>query len=238
MKTKRVVRKPCACWNTQTRYGTFLRVWNQKWTGISKFRGQSAFSTCDVCSELKAQFNDKTLSINVRLGALKLYRKHLLSQYADRCGFWSLRDVSSDLMSRTLVMTTDGADQAKYAVPRHPTLRACCRSSKLRRPRLKLHGVWSFGYGIRISVLEETTHHGASLVVELLAASLEHVVQTCRSKNLPPPHTLVRVGDNTVKEMKNSIVFGYLSSLIKNRKLELPYFVEQTFVDLVLKPEK
>jgi len=47
-----------------------------------------------------------------RLNALKLYRAHLMSQYADRCAVWSLRDISGPEMSRTAVCITDGADQA------------------------------------------------------------------------------------------------------------------------------
>jgi hypothetical protein len=47
-----------------------------------------------------------------RLNALKLYRAHLMSQYADRCAVWSLHDISGPEMSRTAVCITDGADQA------------------------------------------------------------------------------------------------------------------------------
>lgn len=49
--------------------------------------------------------------MSVRLGALKLYRDHLTSQYSDRCGYWGLRDISSDALSRVVVLSTDGADQ-------------------------------------------------------------------------------------------------------------------------------
>lgn len=44
--------------------------------------------------------------------ALKHYRQHITDQYADRCAFWALKDISAELMSRTLTLTTDGADQA------------------------------------------------------------------------------------------------------------------------------
>ena len=49
--------------------------------------------------------------MSIRLGALQLYRDHLSAQYADRCAVWSLRDISAELMSRTVAMMTDGADQ-------------------------------------------------------------------------------------------------------------------------------
>ena len=51
-----------------------------------------------------------------RLGALKLYRSHLVSQYADRCSVWALKDLSADVLTRTLTLATDGADQASGPV--------------------------------------------------------------------------------------------------------------------------
>lgn len=49
--------------------------------------------------------------MDIRLGALRLYRKHLVDQYADRCAFWSIKDISAEQMSRTCTIMTDGADQ-------------------------------------------------------------------------------------------------------------------------------
>ena len=46
-----------------------------------------------------------------RLGALKLYRQHLIAQYNDRCSVWTLKDVSSDQFSKCLTICTDGTDQ-------------------------------------------------------------------------------------------------------------------------------
>ena len=60
---------------------------------------------------LPLRFQDRSLTMDVRLGALRLYRRHLVDQYSDRCAYWALKDVSSEAMSRTLTITTDGADQ-------------------------------------------------------------------------------------------------------------------------------
>lgn len=62
--------------------------------------------------------------------------------------------------------------EAKYQVPRDPELRSAYRTSKLRRPRLKVHGVWAYNYLLNIAVLEENTQHGSSLVAELIATTL------------------------------------------------------------------
>ena len=57
------------------------------------------------------RFQNKALQLDLRLGALQLYRKHLVEQYSDRCAFWSLKDISAEQMSRTITIATDGADQ-------------------------------------------------------------------------------------------------------------------------------
>ena len=49
--------------------------------------------------------------MDVRLGALRLYRRHLVAQYSDRCSFYSLRDISGEAFSRGITIATDGADQ-------------------------------------------------------------------------------------------------------------------------------
>lgn len=54
----------------------------------------------------------------------------------------------------------------------------------------------------------------------MIAASMEDIVAKCRSRGAPAPHTLVLLGDNTVKELKNRFVFGYLCSLLKAMKLQ------------------
>lgn len=53
--------------------------------------------------------------------------------------------------------------EAKYMVPRDPSLRTAYRTAKFQRPRLKVHGVWAFGYVLHIGVLDETSHHDSSL---------------------------------------------------------------------------
>lgn len=57
------------------------------------------------------RFQDKSLHLDIRLGALKLYRRHLADQYSDRCAFWALKDISGEQMARTMTIMTDGADQ-------------------------------------------------------------------------------------------------------------------------------
>ena len=53
--------------------------------------------------------------------------------------------------------------EAKYMVPRDPSLRTAYRTAKFQRPHLEVHGVWAFGYVLHIGVLDETSHHDSSL---------------------------------------------------------------------------
>lgn len=104
-------------------------------------------------------------------------------------------------------------------IPRDPSLKTAYRSSKIQRPKLKLHGVWAFNYVLRLAVLDESSHHGSSLVQELLARTLEDCVEISRQKGIPPPDTVIVIGDNTVKELKNSYCMSPMGNLILHRKI-------------------
>lgn len=205
--------------------------------------------------------------MNIRLGALKCYREHLVSQYSDRCALWSLKDVSTDLLSRCVTLAVDGADQAtwitwahlfvfllalthncnllathlfvnlsiqaKYHIPRSPELRTAHRMAKIQRPKLKLHACWAFGHVLRIAVIEEDSFAGSSMIQELIAVTIEDVMQECQRKGVASPDTLVVSGDNTVKELKNSFNLVFAAALVLHKKFKfllpnLAYVMEET----------
>lgn len=109
--------------------------------------------------------------------------------------------------------------KAKYLIPRDPHLRSAYRTSKLYRAKLKIHAVWCFQSVLHVGILEETTFHGSSMVWDLIATTLEYVIAEYRRKRMAEPDTLIVVGDNTVKELKNSICPMALANLINHRKL-------------------
>jgi len=86
---------------------------------------------------------------------------------------------------------------------------------------LKIHAAWAFGHVLRVAILEERTFHGSSMVRELLSLVLEDVMVECGRAGRPPPHTCVVVGDNTVKELKNSTNLIYAAQLVQNHCLKL-----------------
>lgn len=134
------------------RYTTFVDVYKRRWKDVLHFRQRSLFTTCEVCSILKAQLSDRALSMEQKLGSLQVYRDHLHSQYCDRCTLWKLQSESAESTSPILFISTDGLDQAKFALPREPglkassalILRAIC--IKLLDPMIGFHeslGVWN-----------------------------------------------------------------------------------------------
>lgn len=62
------------------------------------------------------------------------------------------------------------------------------------------------------------------MVQEVLMRTLETVVSQCKAKDQPYPDTVVVVGDNTVKELKNSPCLCYLASLVNHGRLRFLTF--------------
>jgi hypothetical protein len=105
------------------RYGTFSDVYRRRWQDILRFRSKNLFTSCEVCYALKQGLGDKTLSLESKLQVLKEYRSHLHSQYCDRTVIWRLQAESAEHNSEVLLISTDGLDQSKFALPREPELR-------------------------------------------------------------------------------------------------------------------
>ena len=118
------------------RYTTFNGVYTKRWKDILRFRAPSEFSCCEVCAAYKTQLADRTLSLEQKLGCLQGYRAHLHDQFCDRTIIWTLQAQGSEPHSGVLMICTDGLDQSKFALPRHPELRvnARLRLVKIQHP--------------------------------------------------------------------------------------------------------
>ena len=124
--------------------------------------------------------------------------------------------------------------EAKYMVPRSPTLKTAYRSAKYIRPKLKVHGAWAAGWALRIIIVEENSYAGSSLVIELLAMLLQDIANICEESNRASPTTLVVVGDNTVKELKNTFCLSAIANLCNHNKYRSLCWVEILFCLLSL----
>ena len=68
-------------------------------------------------------------------------------------------------------------------------------------------------------MLDETTFHGSSMVIQALAMTIEDSMRIAGSRGAKPD-TLAVIGDNTVKELKNGFCLRYLLSLILHKRLK------------------
>ncbi|CAK9095777.1 Uncharacterized protein SCF082_LOCUS44980 [Durusdinium trenchii] len=114
-------------------------------------------------------------------------------------------------------------------------LRSAYRTSKLQRPKLKIHGAWAFGHVLRLAILEETTYHGSSMVWELIASTIDDAMQQRKELQLAEPDTVIVVGDNTVKELKNTVCLMGLANWVNHRRFRLLGLL-QILEDEVKKP--
>ena len=105
-------------------YTTFNHVFKTRWSDVLAFRQRSMFTQCEICQLLKADLQNKQLSLEAKLSAMQMYRQHLHDQYADRTLCWRMQATSQDHESRLLTICIDGLDQAKFALPRDPQLRS------------------------------------------------------------------------------------------------------------------
>ena len=68
-----------------------------------KTQAMDVFFNKTMSLDQLVRLQNKDLSMDTRLQALKLYRAHLMSQYADRRAVWCVRDISGPALSRTAV---------------------------------------------------------------------------------------------------------------------------------------
>ena len=178
------------------------------------------FTECELCFQFKEGIA-KARSMEIKLGELVKYRSHLASEYSDRAITWALQELGSDPLGDLLVVQVDGMDQGKFRLPRDPKLKSTASLAKFVRPRLKVHGVWLFGYSLELFVMDEPTRHDASCITECIARGIERVSEICHRLGRRVPSKLVILGDNTVRELKNQINLGYASRLCALRKMRI-----------------
>jgi len=70
------------------------------------------------------------------------------------------------------------------------------------------------------------------MVHELISLALEDTIEVCREKGIPAPDTMVIVGDNTVKELKNRVCLSGVANYINHSRLRhLDAHVKQKVLD-------
>jgi hypothetical protein len=63
--------------------------------------------------------------------------------------------------------------------------------SRFVRPRMKIHGCWAFGVCVNIFVLDETSKHNSSCIIEVIAQTIERAFEILKSQGRSLPRTLL-----------------------------------------------
>ena len=80
------------------------------------------------------------------------------------------------------------------------------------------------GYSLDLHIMDECIEHGSSTVIECIALGIERAASICQARGIRMPSCLVLLGDNTVKELKNQILFKYACNLVGRRKFRIVTF--------------
>ena len=227
-------------WNVSTLYGDYVaspgeasekamywlfhKVWRESWSKAFTFSYVNEHPACDDCYEYKLALrgNVKRLAVDrvpIVFESSRLYQRHLASVAADRSFCDSLRLAASKFGKEDYLMIfLDGMDQAHWRLPRFPGLRTPHYLSKCSRPTVVVEGVWVVGHGVFFYLLDKDQAHGSNSVLECLARALESVESALRARGKRMPKHLILVHDNTVREMKNQMVFKYWCTHVLRRK--------------------
>lgn len=210
--------------SNKAQYWLFHKVWRETWSKAFTFTYVNEHPACDDCYDHKLALrgNVKRLAVDrvpMVFESSRLYQRHLASVAADRSFCDSLRLAGSKFAREDYLMIfLDGMDQAHWRLPRFPGLRSPSRLSKCKRPTVVVEGVWVVGHGVFFYLLDKDQAHGSNSVLECLSRALESVAAGLRAQGKRMPKHLILVHDNTVREMKNQMVFKYWCTHVLGRK--------------------
>ena len=227
-------------WNVSTLYGEYVaspgdtsekamywlfhKTWKEKWKKAFSFTYVNEHPACDDCYEhkLALQGNARRLAVD-RVSTLfessRLYQRHLASVASDRSFCDGLRLAASGCAKEDyLIIFLDGMDQAHWRLPRFPGLRSPHQMSGCKRPTVVVEGVWVVGHGVFFYLLDKDQAHDSNSIVECLSRALESVASDLRMRGKRMPKHVILVHDNTVREMKNHMVFKYWCAHVLSRK--------------------
>lgn len=82
------------------------------------------FSQCELCFQFKKALANPRATVEFKLGQMVHYRAHLHGQFSDRSVLWQLGELAALDECNIIVASMDGMDQAKFRLPRDPSLRS------------------------------------------------------------------------------------------------------------------
>ena len=197
-KQMRAVRPEIIC-----SFRLFWQIWCSDFFFL-KIRKGFTHRLCTICLKHKSLIKQLAHDVRSRDKQRALWQRHLDAQYRDRCYYWDLRQ-QSRLFKRPIIMILDGADQAKFAWPRHDCFSAH-QFDSLIRPRCHIVGCILHGYIDVLSLSHTDVHTGGSSTVEIIAYVLGLLVN--RNVSLKGRDLYLQL-DNAASSNKNLTVLSF-----------------------------
>jgi len=186
---------------------TFRVVWKTAgWKECLIFRGASTHALCFTCGQLRAKIASAD-TVDMHVQACSTLHAHLRDQYRDREVYWALRTrarTEKDVIS----LIGDGMDKSKFGLPQWSDGRAPKHAvvDKNPRPSCNLYAVMAHGWRVDVYITHEGVSTGPSYCTDMLLRTLDQVWKQSQRAGVAFPFDCVIQGDNTTKELKNSIL--------------------------------
>jgi hypothetical protein len=192
---------------------TFRKVWRRGWDKALVFRKASCHSMCQTCSELKTIARHAE-SLDEHISACGRLVTHLRDQWRDREVYWNLR-ARARAEKDVLLIIGDGMDRSKFGLPQWDGGRAPKHSAVEHNPRptCEVYACIAHGFRVDIFICGEGIVTGASFAADMLMRTMDGVWQQCQRTGQSFPLDVSIQGDNTTKEIKNSIMGRCLAAL-------------------------
>jgi len=184
-------------------YGAFRRRWCEHWSQVLEFSQISDHSMCDKCYEFKMARKSfrRVRSVDLleeHFAALRSYQLHLNKVFSERNVVWEFFEHAAHQAlgiaspgEGFLMVIADGMDQAKWRLPRWPSMTPTHKIGNFRRPTVCVEAVWIVGRRLDFYVLDKDQRHNSNSIIQCIAESMEKLADDFKRKNKPIPPILV-----------------------------------------------
>ncbi len=193
---------------------TFRVVWKlDGWKDCLRFRKESTHSLCFQCGLQRARIAAAE-TVDEHIAACALLHAHLRDQYKDRAIYWQLR-TRSRAEQDLLCIIADGMDHSKFAMPQWAGGRAPKHTvvDKNNRPTCSLYGVLAHGWRLDLYISHEGVSGGSEYSCDMVLRTIDAIWKQCQKEGKAFPLDCSIQGDNTTKELKNSVMGRILALL-------------------------
>ena len=190
-------------------YVHFTRVWKADWAHCLTFRTVGQHAECATCMCHKIVIRALAGDSVARARAASHFQEHKEAERRDRRVYWAIRSEARRTPD-VLSLIIDGADQGKFACPRHPYTQSKDIEG-MQRPRLHVNACLCHGQEVLVTVSPPDFPKDSNGTCELIA----HMLTRLKRKRVAVHRARLHVQlDNTSSTNKNNIVLGFLAWLV------------------------